>query len=331
MADLVFAIGDIEGCDHLLEKMERRISSLLPKLKAESPMVVTIGDYVDRGPDSCAVIERLRHGSFADIPLQPIVGNHDIWMTRVIHMFKRNDPSWKNWLRDDTFQTIKSYGVIVPDNVMSSDAKAHSMMRDFVDSVPDEHIAFIKEVCVPIYHASGMLFVHAGLNPSYTINHQSIDDCVDGVPGFFTSGKNFGAPVCVGHTVRPTPYVNSDRSIVGIDTGAHSFGILTSAIIQAGRGVCQFFAACDSLAITPVIIDDPAVPLDIINLFTLWWRDVLKASGAQPYLVFRDKSRLDYFVGKVGIRQAKVVTSSSAVKEGNARFFSINPVKKSGR
>lgn len=332
MADLVFAIGDIEGCDDLLEKMENRIYALLETINAKQPMVVTMGDYVDRGPESCSVIERLRHNTFAGIPLQPIIGNHDLWFVRVISMFKANNPSWRTWLRDDTFATIRSYGVAIPDNVMSSELKAASMMREFAECVPQEHIHFIEKQCVPIYHAAGTLFVHAGLNPAYTINAQGLEDCVNGVKTFFTTEKNFGAPVCVGHTVRKIPYLNHSKTIIGVDTGAHTFGILTGAIIAQSRGLFQFFAVCNMKRSTVlVIIDDPSVPLSSLSCFVMWWRDVLAATDAKPYLVFSDKARLDTFAKQMKITKANVVSSTSAIRQSDARFMSINPVKSIGQ
>lgn len=332
MADLAFAIGDIEGCDDLLDKMEDRIATLLTSINAKQPIVVTLGDYVDRGPESCAVVERLRLKTFAGIPCQSIIGNHDLWFVRAISMFKANDPSWRKWLRDDTFATIRSYGVAVPDNVMASELKAASMMREFVESVPDEHIKFITKDCVPIYHSAGTLFVHAGLNPAYTINSQGLEDCVNGVKTFFTTEKNFGAPVCVGHTVRQIPYLNPSKSIMGVDTGAHTFGILTGAIISQARGLFQFFAVCNMKRSTVfVIIDDPDMPILAIAPFVMWWRDVLSSTDTKPFLVFSDKERLNTFAQKVGITKANVVRSTSAIKDGNARFMSINPMKRIGQ
>ena len=67
----LIAIGDIHGC----------LAALLSILDAIKPTgedtIVTLGDYIDRGPDSRGVIDCLIQIAIFDCHLVPLLGNHD--------------------------------------------------------------------------------------------------------------------------------------------------------------------------------------------------------------------------------------------------------------
>src|SRR5437870_3329448 len=93
------AIGDIHGC---LRAFDLLLATVCPE---PDDLLVTLGDYVDRGPDSKGVLERL-------IDLQgrcrlvALMGNHDIMMVQA-----RDDPqAFRNWLECGGKQTLESYG-----------------------------------------------------------------------------------------------------------------------------------------------------------------------------------------------------------------------------
>lgn len=72
----LYIIGDIHGRSDLLERMINQIYRDLVEHGAENCLFITLGDYIDRGPDSRGVIERLAHNPF---PSRYIVlkGNHE--------------------------------------------------------------------------------------------------------------------------------------------------------------------------------------------------------------------------------------------------------------
>jgi serine/threonine protein phosphatase 1 len=74
--DRIYAIADIHGRSDLLDRMVREISRDLEAHPVETALTVTLGDYVDRGPDSRGVIERLMHNPF-QTPLVALKGNHE--------------------------------------------------------------------------------------------------------------------------------------------------------------------------------------------------------------------------------------------------------------
>ena len=67
------AIGNIHGFLNALEALVEFVSP------SSDDTLITVGDYVDRGPDSVGVIEWLIQ-KFDDGQLVPLRGNHDIMM-----------------------------------------------------------------------------------------------------------------------------------------------------------------------------------------------------------------------------------------------------------
>ena len=94
----VIAIGDIHGCltafDLILKQLE-----LTP-----GDRLVALGDFVDRGPDSRGVLDRLIELNRAGT-LIAIFGNHDQMILE-----SRTDPM-HDWLKSYGRKTLKSYGL----------------------------------------------------------------------------------------------------------------------------------------------------------------------------------------------------------------------------
>ncbi|MEJ6570085.1 MAG: metallophosphoesterase family protein, partial [Akkermansiaceae bacterium] len=70
-------IGDIHGC---LTSLETMFDLVQP---SEEDLVVTLGDYVDRGPDSKGVIDRLLELKKTHRFIH-LMGNHEIQMIRAL-------------------------------------------------------------------------------------------------------------------------------------------------------------------------------------------------------------------------------------------------------
>src|SRR5687767_10529601 len=97
----VLAIGDVHGCVAALDTL---LTAVRP---AADDVVVTLGDYVDRGPRSREVLERLI-ALASSCQLVPILGNHDQMMIDA----RSGDPDKQWWLEDESFGalTLGSYG-----------------------------------------------------------------------------------------------------------------------------------------------------------------------------------------------------------------------------
>src|ERR1700761_1391367 len=79
----VYAISDIHGCAHLLEQMFAVIDADMANSRPYRAIEVFLGDYIDRGPDSCQTIELLIRRSRRRNTVF-LKGNHEAYFTSVL-------------------------------------------------------------------------------------------------------------------------------------------------------------------------------------------------------------------------------------------------------
>jgi serine/threonine protein phosphatase 1 len=205
------AIGDIHGCATAFDALLARVR---PRLE---DLVVTLGDYVDRGPDSKGVIQRLIDLQ-SRCRLVALKGNHDLMM-----LDARGDPErYHTWFHCGGKQTLRSYG-----------ADLH--WDFFQESVPPVHWEFL-EACVSYHETDTHFFVHANayaeipldeqpdlmlhwekLEPSQWRPHESGKTMVCG-----HSAQREGAPLVL------------DRAVC-LDTWVYGAGWLSCLDVKTGR------------------------------------------------------------------------------------------------
>jgi len=189
----LIAIGDIHGC---VDTLDALLSRLAP---AEDDHLIFIGDYIDRGPDSKGVIDRLLtlHQSQQCTFLR---GNHEAFMLAYLQ-----DHEFELWGMNGGIATLRSY---------ATDGQNYS--------IPEEHIEFVQQTRL-YYDAPGFFFVHAGLRPELTIA-ENLEHCGEEV--FLWEREHLHTPehelawektVVCGHTPKPEP-LNLDK-LIDIDTG----------------------------------------------------------------------------------------------------------------
>ncbi|MEJ5230511.1 metallophosphoesterase family protein [Pseudothermotoga sp. U03pept] len=195
-------MGDIHGCIESLE-------SLIMKLPLSGgDKLIFLGDYIDRGPDSRAVIDRLIALS-KDYECVFLRGNHE-WMM-LNYLLKGQD--FDLWMMNGARATIRSYGD--------------------VRQIPPEHLEFLKNTV--FYHVEpGYLFVHAGVKPHVELENQDSFDLIWIREEFIYSENPLpGYRVVFGHT--PLHKVLISRDKIGIDTGCVYGGKLTCVRIDDER------------------------------------------------------------------------------------------------
>jgi serine/threonine protein phosphatase 1 len=205
----VLAIGDIHGCVVALDAL---LASVRP---AGDDVVVTLGDYVDRGPRSREVIERLI-ALDATGRLVPILGNHDQMMLDA----RSGDREKQGWLDDHGKATLASYA-------------PPGTRKGSLSDVPAAHWRFL-EGCREHHETATHLFVHANAyadvplaeQPAYMLRWESF-----GEPAPHASGKVL---VC-GHTSQKSGRPVNLGHAVCIDTYAHGGGWLTCLDVVSGR------------------------------------------------------------------------------------------------
>jgi serine/threonine protein phosphatase 1 len=144
---LTYVIPDIHGRDDLLGEA---LSGIAMHSHSDAGIIVTIGDYVDKGPQSKAVIDRLLSGVADGWRLVALKGNHDAMMVEAL----RNPAKLDSWLGKGGDAALASYG---------GDAAA----------VPSAHIAWLDGL-LPLYLDAHRLYVHAGVDPDVPLERQSV-------------------------------------------------------------------------------------------------------------------------------------------------------------
>src|SRR6185437_12114512 len=132
----VYAIGDIHGRVDLLDAMLKRIDSDLEQSPISMGIEVYLGDYIDRGPASREVIDRLvaRNRTFRAVFLK---GNHETYLTS----FATNPPILEDWRFLGGMETLKSYGITPPNNA-TADVRAQ-LAAKFDQALPATHRRFL--------------------------------------------------------------------------------------------------------------------------------------------------------------------------------------------
>jgi serine/threonine protein phosphatase 1 len=201
-------IGDIHGCSTALRTL---LNTVRP---GTDDVLVTLGDYVDRGSDSKGVIDILI-GLETQTQLKPLTGNHEILFLEILA--GRMDPH--GWLAVGGAETLTSY---------SGDPNKLSWTH-----VPSEHIEFLSERCLRYYEDAHHLFVHANANSVYALQDQS-DDWLfwtrfsDAFP--HVSGKTM---IC-GHTAQKSGLPAVRPFAICIDTWVYGEGWLSCLELEAG-------------------------------------------------------------------------------------------------
>src|SRR5277367_804106 len=105
----IYAIGDIHGCNVQLAKLHEIIAEDLARRPVDAPLLLHIGDYVDRGADTAGVLARLVAGSPIDaIPVVNVLGNHDETM---LNALSGDRAAATDWLFAGGVPALQSYGI----------------------------------------------------------------------------------------------------------------------------------------------------------------------------------------------------------------------------
>lgn len=207
------AIGDIHGCKETLAAL---LEKMAPK---PDEILVFIGDYIDRGPDSKGVIDLLLEIKQKQRCIF-LRGNHEQMM-----LDARKNGDYSLWLANGGRETLESY------------------IRAGEDDMTPEHLQFIEETEFH-FQTEDFLFVHGGLKPRLPIE----ENLTFFDPEVFLWERThlrienvWEKTVICGHT--PQPHILMKPNLICIDTGCvftfmPQFGTL-SAIRLPSREVIE--------------------------------------------------------------------------------------------
>jgi serine/threonine protein phosphatase 1 len=208
---LTYAIGDVHGCaallDALLERIERHAGDRAHRL-------VFLGDYVDRGPDSAAVLRTVSRLHWSDPQaVTCLMGNHE----RMLLDALARPEAAEHWLLNGGDATLRSFGA----------RDAGGLPRDNLDWMEG----------LPTLHGdAARWYVHAGLRPGAGAEHTVPHDRLWIRELFLDGDHDFGRHVVHGHTPLRDGRPEVRRFRTNLDTGAVYGGALTAGVFSDAQG-----------------------------------------------------------------------------------------------
>lgn len=200
----LIAIGDIHGCHLALRAL---IEAIEPTAK---DTIVTLGDYVDRGPDSKNVIEQLL-ALRSQCKLITLTGNHETMMLASRHSSKEHD----FWMQCGGRETLASYA-------------------DSIENVPAEHWEFLESLAYT-HETPEYFFIHANYLADQPIEEQpewvGLWEHLDSHP---PAPHESGKTAIVGHTPQTTCEILDLGHVRCIDTCCFGGGCLTAHDVETG-------------------------------------------------------------------------------------------------
>jgi serine/threonine protein phosphatase 1 len=218
---LVYAVGDVHGRLDVLQPLVMELARDCARTAApERPILIFLGDYVDRGPASAGVIEfilRLMDESLFEI--RALKGNHE----EAILTFLEDPAFGDAWMKHGGAQTLASYGVRPPQR---NELDGWTEARDaLVQALPPAHAEFLLGLEL-MTTVGDYAFVHAGVRPGAPLHKQADRDLLWIRHEFLESAGPFDKVIVHGHTPSEAPQITPWR--LGIDTGAYATGVLTA-------------------------------------------------------------------------------------------------------
>jgi len=218
----VYAIGDIHGCSGLLDRLLATIEREISAHPAPEPMIVFLGDYIDRGPRSADVLSRLAHGSLTT-PTVALRGNHEEMLLRFL-----GDPTYLGaWRQFGGLETLHSFGIDVSHLLSEDDyQRARTQLQSMLSP---ELVAFIGETKMHV-SVGDYFFCHAGVRPGVTLSAQRPEDLLWIRDEFLASSADHGKVIVHGHSPVEQPELKPNR--INVDTGAYLTGVLTCVVLE---------------------------------------------------------------------------------------------------
>jgi serine/threonine protein phosphatase 1 len=218
----LYVVGDIHGRADLLENVLGRIEADASQKSGAEILYVFLGDYVDRGPASKDVIQRLLALS-EERRVVCLKGNHEAFLLD----FLSTPAILRDWSRFGGLSTLMSYGLRPPMQPSKDDCmEIASSLRN---AMPQAHLAFFQNLHVSLTFGD-FFFVHAGVRPHVALEAQSEDDLLWIREDFLLHEKAFEKVIVHGHSPVLEPEVRTNR--INIDTGAYATGRLTCLVLE---------------------------------------------------------------------------------------------------
>jgi serine/threonine protein phosphatase 1 len=191
-----FVIGDIHGC---IDELDGLLDTLAP---VAGDTVVCLGDYIDRGPASKRVIDRLLRLRREGPRCVFLKGNHE---DMFLGFLGERGAYGESFLDNGGDATLRSYGL----------QGRFGEIRG--EHLPPEHLEFLRSLEL-FYKHEGFLCVHAGVDPARPLTAQREEDLLWIRGEFIREPHPFPYVVLFGHTPQREVLLDLPYK-VGLDTG----------------------------------------------------------------------------------------------------------------
>jgi serine/threonine protein phosphatase 1 len=208
---LTYAIGDIHGCADLLDALLERIAVHAGE---RAHRLVFLGDYIDRGPDSAAVLRTVSRLNWAEPDrVTCLMGNHERMLLDALETREGS----AHWMYNGGEATLDSFGA-----------------RD-VGGLPRDTLDWI-EALPTLHHDAAHWYVHAGLRPGTDAPDSDEHDRLWIREPFLEGDHDFGRHVVHGHTPQRSGRPEVRRFRTNLDTAAVYGGALTAGVFSEVQG-----------------------------------------------------------------------------------------------
>ena len=223
----IYAIGDIHGRADLFAELLGRIRGDNCLRRPARTRIVVLGDVVDRGPESAALVMRLMRYTRTNRRFIVLKGNHEQIMLAAL---SGDLTAARAWLEHGGASTLQSWGV--PEEVLLG-AGLPVIMWQARRLVTPEVRSWMGRLRLH-FRSGNVLFVHAGIRPGVPLRKQDALDLMWIRREFLDDERPHPFLVVHGHTVSEQgPDFRAYR--IGIDTGAYRTGRLTALGLEAGQ------------------------------------------------------------------------------------------------
>jgi serine/threonine protein phosphatase 1 len=217
----IIAVGDLHGNSQPLKELLSRIQV------TDRDLIIFIGDYIDRGPETKLVIEELIRLRSFHPNLIFLKGNHEDMMLGAMG-FNAVIKDVNTWLYNGGTQTLISYGMNRDEILLLSGKKVDDKHNGIIKNLlPRSHVEFLEEL-IPFAETEHFFFCHAGVNPGNTLleGKQILFDLLWMRDHIYSDEFAWDKTVVCGHT--PLRDVLIKEKLICIDTGLYCYGTLSA-------------------------------------------------------------------------------------------------------
>lgn len=218
---VVYAVGDVHGRADLLDAL---IGQIDEDAAGRAATVVFVGDYVDRGRESRAVLDILTDARLKPLGAEFLKGNHEA----TLEEFLDNPFVGPRWVRMGGDATLRAYGV-KPPFPGAAPERWEDARQAFEAKLPKRHKRFLSTLKLKV-EIGDFAFVHAGVKPGVPLSRQSEHDLLWIRERFLNDHSRHEKVIVHGHSAATSLRRGLNR--IGVDTCAYATGVLTALRLE---------------------------------------------------------------------------------------------------